>query len=139
MAAALLPGPSSPLLFFGKRELWRQTRRREGLTQRRPHTTAAGRSAARCECGPRYSLKVIDYSITPPRILVSYSLPRSDTNSCGFVEFFFSSRWMRNRDPVVLNVQTRLSIGWSYWASATNSCQIHLYISHRKTAFLWTS
>lgn len=47
MAAAaallLLPGPSSPLLFFGKREPCRQTRRREGLTQRRPHTTAAGR------------------------------------------------------------------------------------------------
>lgn len=46
MAAALLPGPSSPLLFFGKRELWRQKQRREGLTQRRPHTTAAGRRAA---------------------------------------------------------------------------------------------
>ncbi|GLD46968.1 unconventional myosin-Ic isoform X1 [Lates japonicus] len=42
MAAALLPGPSSPLLFFGKRELWRLKQRREGLTQRRPHTTAAG-------------------------------------------------------------------------------------------------
>lgn len=46
MAAALLPGPSSPLLFFRKRELWRQRRRREGLTQRRPHTTAPGRLAA---------------------------------------------------------------------------------------------
>lgn len=46
MAAALLPGPSSPLLFFGKRELRRQKRQREGLTQRRPRTTAAGRRAA---------------------------------------------------------------------------------------------
>lgn len=50
MAAALLPGPSSPLLFFGKRELWRQKQRREGLTQRRPHTTAAGRRAGVRAC-----------------------------------------------------------------------------------------
>lgn len=66
MAADLLPGPSSPLLFSGKRELWRQRQPREGLTQRRPHTTAAGRSSAAstpeyCICGARYS-EVIDFS-----------------------------------------------------------------------------
>lgn len=69
MAAALLPGPSSPLLFFGKRELWRQKQRREGLTQRRPHTTAAGwfsaASSPNCLCGARYST-VIDFSAFSP-------------------------------------------------------------------------
>lgn len=54
-ADLLLPGPSSPLLFSGKRELWRQRQPREGLTQRRPHTTAAGRSSA--ACSPQYCIR----------------------------------------------------------------------------------
>lgn len=74
MAAALLPGPSSPLLFFGKRELWRQERRREGLTQRRPHTTAAGRRAAASSS----RLLQRRRSSLPTRLSVIY-FPKPDT------------------------------------------------------------
>lgn len=78
MAAALLPGPSSPLLFFGKRELWRQERRREGLTQRRPHTTAAGRRAAASSSSSELLQR--RRSSLPTRLSVIY-FPKADTCS----------------------------------------------------------